>query len=93
MFKVERRKGEAVAVRQEVGVILCNSYFHKSFNLAYFVHIHTTDKRVLCKKQMPFSSFVLPCKCKAYDSGNVPEEISKTPLTGSQLKALIGDMS
>lgn len=57
------------------------------------MHIHTSDKRVLCKSQMPFYSFVLLWKPKAYNADNMPEEIWKTPLTGSQLKALIGDMS
>lgn len=42
---------------------------------------------------MPFDSFVLRWKCKAYGSVNVLEEISKAPLTGSWLKALIGEMS
>lgn len=56
------------------------------------MHIHITDKWVLCKNQLPFDSFVLHWKCKAYDSGNVPEEISKTPLTSFWLKALVGEM-
>lgn len=54
---------------------------------------HTADKWVLCNNQMPFDSFVLLWKCKACNSGNVPEEESETPLTGCWLKALIGDMS
>lgn len=80
MFKVKRREGGRSSETREVGVRFCNSHFNESLfickNPAYFVHIHTADKRILCKNQMYFYSFVLLCKCKAYDSDNMPVEIS-----------------
>ena len=55
------------------------------------MHIHTTDKWVLCKCLL----ILLCCVRNVKDITLImcPEEISITPLTSFWLKALVGEMS